>query len=396
MDRGKFKSLQEKLAKRLLQWGEIFLSQGGKEIMLKAVAQELPVYVMSVFKLPAGLCDELTKMMREFWWGAENGMHRAHWISWDIMLRPKAKGGMGFKDLRLFNQALLARQACRLIQFPNSLCAQVLRAKYYPDGNLTDMVFTGNASSTWHAIEHGIELLKKGIIWRVGDGASIRGWRDRWIPRGTSYRPITPRRRCRLRWVADFLTAECTWNAQLVQQHFWPVDVADILKIKPSWRLEDFIAWQPDKHGQFSVRSAYSLGLGEFLEEQGVGATSARPDGTRPAWKMIWKCPAPLKVRIFAWKVAQDGLPTQQIKRVRHMEKHDECPICGLEEELTHHALIRCPHAKRLWSAMRCVWDLPAESQLQVDGHEWLLLLMYELNETQRLMLLMLLWRIWQ
>jgi hypothetical protein len=75
---------------------------------------------------------------------------------------------MGFRDMRKFNQALLARQAWRLVQFPQSLCARVLRAKYFPNGELVDTVFTGNASPTWRSIEYGLELLKQGIVWRVG------------------------------------------------------------------------------------------------------------------------------------------------------------------------------------------------------------------------------------
>ena len=66
--------------------------------------------------------------------------------------------------MQLFNQALLARQAWRLIQFPDSLCAQVLKEKYYPNGALIDTVFIGNGLSSWHAIEYGLELWKKGTV----------------------------------------------------------------------------------------------------------------------------------------------------------------------------------------------------------------------------------------
>ena len=59
------------------------------------------------------------------------------------------QGGLGFRDYRIFIQALLARQAWRLITKPNSLCARVLKSKYYPNGELEDTVFTGNASPSW-------------------------------------------------------------------------------------------------------------------------------------------------------------------------------------------------------------------------------------------------------
>jgi hypothetical protein len=80
MSRGKFQSLQAKLAKCLVEWDDNHKSQAAKEILIKAIAQAIPVYVMSVFKLPFGLCDELTKMIRRYWWGAENGKRRT--IGW--------------------------------------------------------------------------------------------------------------------------------------------------------------------------------------------------------------------------------------------------------------------------------------------------------------------------
>lgn len=93
-------------------------------------------------------------------------------------MKSKQCGGLGFRDIKLFNQALLARQAWRLIEFPESLCARVLKAKYYPHGSLIDTVFGCNFSASWRGIMHGLELLKQGLIWRIGNGNSVRIWHD--------------------------------------------------------------------------------------------------------------------------------------------------------------------------------------------------------------------------
>ena len=50
---------------------------------------------------------------------------------------------------------------------------RVLKAKYYSRGNLLDMVTAGDASPLWWGVEHGLALLKQGMIHRVGDGKSI-------------------------------------------------------------------------------------------------------------------------------------------------------------------------------------------------------------------------------
>jgi hypothetical protein len=103
-------------------------------------------------------------MIRNYWWGSTQGKRKTHWIWWDKITLSKAQGGLGFRNLRVFNQALLARQAWRLMTKPTTLCARVLRAKYYPNGELNDMVFLANASPSWQGVQHGLELLKKGMF----------------------------------------------------------------------------------------------------------------------------------------------------------------------------------------------------------------------------------------
>jgi hypothetical protein len=157
-------------------------------------------------------------------------------------------------------------------------------AKYYPSGSLLDTVFSGNDSPTWHAIEYGLELLKQGAIWRVGYGAQIRAWRDPWIPRDGSHLLRTTQRRCRYRWVADFLLPDGSWNTKRLQLYFNQEDVDNIVKIKTSTRSEsDFVAWHQEKCGTFTIKSAYRLALNISMQKHDRGATSVRPDGARPS-----------------------------------------------------------------------------------------------------------------
>ena len=67
--RNTFMELKEKLARKLAGWKEKLLSRAGKEILIKVVAQAVPTYTMSCFKLLDSICEELTSMVRNFWWG---------------------------------------------------------------------------------------------------------------------------------------------------------------------------------------------------------------------------------------------------------------------------------------------------------------------------------------
>ena len=128
-----FRALKKKLSNKLSGWKEKLLSHAGKEVLIKAVAQAIPIYTMSVFQLPSALCDELTSMVRSFWWGQHNGKNKILWTSWDKICAPKIEGGWGFHDLKAFNLALLAKQGWRLQTNTSSLVHWVFKARYFPE-----------------------------------------------------------------------------------------------------------------------------------------------------------------------------------------------------------------------------------------------------------------------
>jgi hypothetical protein len=89
---------------------------------------------------------------------------------------------MGFRDLELFNQAMLGRQCWCLLTDPSSLCARVLKGRYFPNYDFWSAFCPCSASYTWRSILHGRDLVRKGALWRIGNGLSINIMKDYWIP----------------------------------------------------------------------------------------------------------------------------------------------------------------------------------------------------------------------
>jgi hypothetical protein len=199
------------------------LSYGGKEILLKAVAQAIPAYAMSVFKLPKQVKGMIDAMSRYSRGDEDNQKHMHRW--WKICV-PKNKGGMGFRDLHCFNLALLSRQCWRLLCEPESLCAQVLRAKYYPFGDLLKAKMKKGSSYTGQSIWCGIQTFKRGHIWRVGDGSEINIWTDAWIPSSPSRKIVTPRGIAMQTKVSKLINPETrSWDEARLRSIFFSVGV---------------------------------------------------------------------------------------------------------------------------------------------------------------------------
>lgn len=101
---------------------------GRKEVLLKAVAMAMPVFIMSCFKFTKKSCENLTKAIADFWWNSLEHKRKIHWLSWTKLCLAKEQGGLGFKDIQSFNQALLTKQAWMILSSPESIllnCSKV-------------------------------------------------------------------------------------------------------------------------------------------------------------------------------------------------------------------------------------------------------------------------------
>ncbi|XP_030502309.1 uncharacterized protein LOC115717464 [Cannabis sativa] len=128
-------------------------------------------------------CKELERLMAKFWWSTGSTQTKGtSWMSWNRMCRHKHAGGLGFRDLRDFNLALLGKQGWRLLTHDSSLVGRVFKAKYYSTTTILKAELGDNPSFVWRSKVEAKELLVSCVCRSVGSGESVSILNDPWLP----------------------------------------------------------------------------------------------------------------------------------------------------------------------------------------------------------------------
>jgi exonuclease III len=340
-----FQGLKEKVAKKLSGWKEKKLSKAGREILIKAVAQAIPSYTMSCFKLPKSWCDDLQRMVARFWWGQQSSERKLHWVNWTSLCRAKKEGGLGFRNLHRFNIALLAKQGWRLLDSPHTLFSRVFKAKYFPSTSFLHAKPGHKPSFLWSSILAAQNLLRSNTQWTVGNGRSIGVWTDHWLPRIPTCRPGAEH----IEKVYHLIDPDThSWNRQLIQENFAPQDASAILAIQlNAITRPDRLCWQNTRSKLFTVRSAYHHTLHANLDHSHSESSSAIH--LRRFWKSMWRLSVPSKCKHLLWRACTASLPTRNNLRHRGIMVDPKCLFCNIETETITHILWACPMARNVW-----------------------------------------------
>lgn len=339
--------VKERMVKKIQGWKQNTLTQAGREILIKAVANAVPMYPMACFKFPKRVCDNLNSLLAKFWWGQRQDEGRIHWKAWSKLAVHKSVGGKGFRDFEAFNLALLAKQSWRILTCPNDYWVCILKGLYFPNTDFLTAAKGSKASWAWSSLLEGRDELMKGLCWKIGDGKNVNIWNDGWIPSLPSFklsaRPLDDD--CSVLMVSDIIGNGC-WVLNDIVQWISPAEKEAILRIPiPRKVTYDSLVWAHSKNGSYTVKSGYVENVNKVTVAQ-VNASSSNvvPNSL---WKEIWRLQVPPKVKHFLWRACSAALPTKVNLFRRKCSPNVMCPCCEKEAETLEHLLFFCDWAKR-------------------------------------------------
>lgn len=342
-----------KVEKRLAGWKRGFLSKGGKLVLIQSVLSALPIYFMSVFKMPIGVAVELEKIMRRFLWEGFDSNNGRSAVAWDVCCKPKEKGGLGIGSLVHKNKALLSKWLWRFPLELEALWHKLIFAIYGLQANGWDPGFASNRTlrSPWKSVNTVQEAFYNRCRWMVGDGGTTRFWEDKWCG-NESFEQRFPGlfrlSQLKQRYISNFATydQELTgWDLQFPRNlsDREAEEFATLLFAMESVILYEGVAdrraWN-DESEDFSVKSMTAA----------LDPSNSAP--SVPFYEAIWKSAAPKKVQIFGWRVALKRINTAD--RVQKQNPHillspSLCVLCQSANEDIRHLFVDCPAATGLW-----------------------------------------------
>ncbi|XP_019160490.1 PREDICTED: uncharacterized protein LOC109157064 [Ipomoea nil] len=345
--------------------------------------KSMPTFSMSVFLLPMTLCTAIERTMNRYWWRARDDQG-IHWKAWDKLCIPKEYGGLGFKELRAFNLAMLGKQAWHFLTQPHSLVSRVYKARYYPTNSFYEACLGNNPSFCWRSILAAQDLICGGVRRRIGDGKSTLIWEHPWLQDMSHPKIVTEKppqlAQAKVMGLMDQQTG--TWDQEILADILDPGDVEQVLKIPVSPDYEDLWYWYGDPKGEYSVKNGYRTIVGNYTQTV----------GTFDKWKVLWKLKAPPRWKTFMWRALHDILPTTKNLLIKRVDIDPTCAMCGIGHEDIVHSLITCDYSTNIWAQ----FHLPIPNSVTNIFSDWFNDLMNTLDNDGIIYAVALLYYIWR
>ncbi|XP_028102776.1 uncharacterized protein LOC114302016 [Camellia sinensis] len=344
-----------KFQKKLSSWKMRLLSYAGRLTLIKSTLSNLPIYFLSIFKMPKGVVKAISKIQANFLWGSSAASRKVHMVKWKEVTKGKNQGGLGIRDLGVVNECLLLKWWWRYGSEDKALWKEVICCRYGKMGRGWSPLLSHpvGVSLVWKDISQLStvnqqlgEFFGEQVQLIVSNGRRIKLWYDPWlggrglkdeftrlfslsIENEDSLQQISAKIGASGRWQLQFRRPLLAWEEEELQR------LVGMLLFTPRLRdgVEDSCSWLAEKSSQFTVASIWRW------RAVASGNNLVVPAG-------VWESLAPPKMQFFCWLAWRGRVKTSSfLQRIGalHLGASNLCVFCQAEVETIEHVLLMCP-----------------------------------------------------
>lgn len=304
-------------------WAGWLLNRKGRTALIKSTSSALPIYAMCAVSLPKGTLDTLERKDRAFLWtGADTSNGDQGKVAWEVVARPKAKGGLGIKNGHIQNQCLLGKLWHKLFEEP-ATSWQRWFCRMYGEGASRDLGAPHHMDTpVWKALLAVLPIFRRSTEVHVGDGARAVFWHDRWLGPAPLLElfPALYSHSARPHLSVVAALDDEHWALTLAPR-LSPIVADELELLNHALTGATLLLGTPDRRFIHNSRAPYSS-KGAYAHRMAIHPTD-------PLYERIWRTPLSPKCKHFMWLVRRDRLPTRDLLHRRHIADSAMCPFCS-------------------------------------------------------------------
>jgi hypothetical protein len=333
-----------KIQRRLPGWMPRLMSSGGRIQMINSVLSAIPNFFMACIEWDQGSIDAVDRLRRAFLWKNKDKILGGHClVAWDIVTMPKMQGGLGIRDLRIHNKAVMATFTAKLLSNGTGPCFSWMANWHLQD--TIPISPSRHESHIWKSIRNLIPTVQAATFCKQNPADRTSFWKDNWTAMGRLY----------FCWPVLYSFAvdkDCTVASQLLGNQ-WNITLHRPLSFTAEVQLQ----------GLMDMISSFQT----TIQAQGqtrLMVTTGKPPTTKDfytlfsnrgllwdRYKWVWQAVIPLRHKFFLWLAFRGRLNTKDNMTNKCWTKDAGCDQCPALESI-HHIALHCRQATWVWEKL--------------------------------------------
>jgi len=176
------KVLVDRISGRIGSWTSKNLSFARRLQLLSLVLYSLQVFWSEIFILPKKIIRDISQKFNRFLWNGKDSNSAKAKVAWNDVCFPKKEGGLGLKNLEVWNRISILRHIWNLFACASSIWIAWIKMYLLKGRSFWSVNIPQDCSWCWRSLLKLRNVVRNFISFEVGDGQNIHLWFDNWHP----------------------------------------------------------------------------------------------------------------------------------------------------------------------------------------------------------------------